>query len=300
MTELFDAAVIGAGPAGLTAATYLGRFRRRVVVLDAGRSRARWIPESHNTPGFDRGISGPTLLQRMRAQAASYGADIRPEGAEGLDRVDGVFRISVAGEGLEVPFVVLANGIEDVLPPLPGLEAALCDSRARLCPICDAYEAIDQPLAVLGNGDLGGREALFLRHYSAEVTLLVPSGANPPSPDLLGRLGRARVACLRTKLTDLKLVEDGWEFAQSEGEPLLFNHLYLALGCRPAREPLIPPKLARDQQGMIQVDAHQRTSLDGLYAAGDIVRGLNQITVAAAEGAIAATDIHKRLREEDA
>ena len=236
----------------------------------------------------------------MRAQAVSYGADIRSSRAERLEQTGGGYTIILAEGALQARFVILANGIEDVLPPVPGVEEALCDSRARLCPICDAYEGINRRLAVLGSGDLGGREALFLRHYSAEVTLMVPNGADPPSPALLGRLDRAGIACRSIEIADLRFIADGCELARSMDGPAQFDHLYLALGCRPARQPSITPELARDPQGMLQVDAHQRTSLDNLYAAGDIVRGLNQITVAAAEGAIAATDIHNRLREEDA
>ncbi len=296
MTPGLDAVVIGAGPAGLAAATYLGRFRRRAVVLDGGRSRAGWIPESHNTPGFDRGISGDALLRRLRDQAASYGALVRAAPATRLDRADGGFAITVDGEVLTASFAILANGIEDVLPPIAGLDAALRDSRARLCPICDAYEAIDRRIAVLGSGELGTREALFLRHYSSRVVLLLADDADALSTESRERLDGAGIEAIPMAGAALAFVEAGCELRREGSASRRFDHLYLALGCRPASGPALHADLARDEQGMIRVDAHQRTSIEGLYAAGDIVRGLNQIAVATAEGAIAATDIHNRLR----
>src|ERR1700761_4416615 len=90
---MHDAVIIGAGPAGLTAATYLGRFHRRAVVIDGGASRARWIPESHNIPGFPRGISGSMLLGELREQAVRYGADIRPGYVKHIERLELGFRI---------------------------------------------------------------------------------------------------------------------------------------------------------------------------------------------------------------
>ena len=75
--DRYEVVIIGAGPAGLTAATYLGRYRRRVLILDSGRSRAAWIPQSHNTPGFPRGVGGPALLENLSQQASLYGAQRR-------------------------------------------------------------------------------------------------------------------------------------------------------------------------------------------------------------------------------
>jgi len=90
--SLYEAVILGAGPAGLTAATYLARFRRRVVVLGAGPPRASWIPESHNTPGFPHGVGGPELLKRLTDQATQFGVEIREARANTLARDEEVFR----------------------------------------------------------------------------------------------------------------------------------------------------------------------------------------------------------------
>jgi len=170
--SLYDAVILGAGPAGLTAATYLARFRRRVVVLGAGPPRASWIPESHNTPGFPHGVGGPELLKRLTDQATQFGVEIREARANTLARDEEVFEVSTSSGSLHGRSVLLATGVIDRLPSLEGLESAVRRSLVRMCPICDAYEAIGQRIAVLGVGGLAEREAAFLRTYSDQVTVI--------------------------------------------------------------------------------------------------------------------------------
>jgi len=291
----YETIIVGAGPAGLTAATYLGRFRRRVLVLDGGMPRASWIPESHNTPGFPQGVSGPTLLERMRAQALRYGATIREACAEDLARDGDRFEVALSGHGAgsaRAPLVLLATGVLDVKPALPGLDEAIRKALVRICPICDAFEAIDQAIAVLGDGPLGAREAMFLRTYSDRVTLLHLGSTDGLD---LARLQQAGVELVQTDLRQLSL---GDKVAlRTASRARSFDCLYLALGCEMQSRLAVRWGAAHDTDGNLLVDAHQRTSIDGVYAAGDVVRGLNQIAVATAEAAIAATDIHRRLRE---
>lgn len=284
----YDAVVIGAGPAGLTAATYLGRFRRSALVLDGGPSRASWIPETHNTPGFSRGISGPGLLSLLRDQAGQYGAEIRASRAAGIEKTEAGFRLMLDDGAVGARFVLLATGVVDVRPALPGIDDAIRSSLVRICPICDAYEAIDKRIAVLGDGDLGAREALFLRHYSKDVTLL-HTGAEALTD--LAALTAAGVKVIKTRPDAISL---GKRDVAVERE--VFDHLYLALGCHVQSDLVRALAAAHDADGNLVVDAHQQTSVEGLYAAGDVVRGLNQIAIAAAEAALAATAIHNRLR----
>jgi thioredoxin reductase (NADPH) len=290
--DSYDAIVVGAGPAGLTAASYLGRFRRRVLVLDGGRPRAAWIPTSHNTPGFPDGVGGPELLNRLRAQAEQYGASIEAGRAGELSRGPAGFEVAFDGMAARAPFVLMATGVIDIRPPLPGIEEAILKSVVRVCPICDAYEAIDKAIAVIGDGPLGVREALFLRTYSPRVTLLHTgkSGLGGGSDTL----ARAGVETLEVTVSDITLGEAGLTVTGAPSRT--FDHLYLALGCELESRLAVAWGARHDDAGKLVVDAHQQTSIDGLYAAGDVVLGLNQIAVAAAEAAIAATAIHNRLR----
>ncbi|WP_068875605.1 MULTISPECIES: NAD(P)/FAD-dependent oxidoreductase [unclassified Phenylobacterium] len=283
--ERYEAVVVGAGPGGLTAATYLGRFRRRVLVLDGGPSRATWIPESHNTPGFPRGIGGDELLARLRDQAEEYGAVIRPGRVERLQPIPEGFQLEVGGVWFEAPTALLATGVVDRLPDVPGLEAAIKRGQVRMCPICDAYEATGAKIAVLGAGPLAQREADFLRTYSPNVTVLIVGEAEEAPSD-----------AARISLSDLQFEGDQVRLSDAGGETR-FDHLYLALGCASQTALALALGAGQDDRGDLVVDSHQMTSVDGLYAVGDVVRGLNQIAVAAGEAAIAATAMHNRLRK---
>lgn len=292
-----EVVIVGAGPAGLTAATYLGRFRRRVLVVDAGEPRACWIPLSHNMPGFPAGVSGPDILRRMREQALEYGAEIRPGRVERLMRDEDAFVAVMDGQRIGARAVLLATGVVDHHPDLPGVERAVQRALVRICPICDGYEATDKAVAILGDSDKGAREAAFMRTYSDRVTLIHIGPADRlTQADEMARLG---VEVIAAPLEAVRLEQDRVTALGWGGQSRAFDLVYSALGTSPNAE------LARDlgarlaADGRLEVDLHQATSLPGLWAAGDVVRGLNQIAVATAEAAVAATDIHNALRRAD-
>ena len=143
-----DCLVIGAGPAGLTAAIYLARFRRRVAIYDGGNSRATYIPISHNYAGFPQGISA-RLLARLREQAGKHGS--RCSGARGIAAVRGKrFIATVPGRQVRASKVILATGIVDKEPEMPNLREAIRSGVIRLCAICDGYDVTDEKIAVYG------------------------------------------------------------------------------------------------------------------------------------------------------
>ena len=171
--DIDDVVVVGGGPAGLTAATYLGRLHRRVRVLDAGASRARWIPESNNCPGFPHGISGIDLLARLREQAAGYGAAFEAATVTGLVRAGhGYTVVADGGRQWRARAVILATGLADRLPDMEHREEAIACGALRLCPVCDAYEASDQDVGVFGRWRDIAAHARFLRGYTARLSLL--------------------------------------------------------------------------------------------------------------------------------
>ena len=129
---MVDAVIIGGGPAGLTAAIYLGRFRRDVIVIDSGRSRAWRIPVSHNHPGFPGGIPGAELMERIKLQAAEYGATFMSSEVSELSRDADGFSVSIDGQKIRSAFVLLATGVVDNDPELPGVERAIERGLLRL------------------------------------------------------------------------------------------------------------------------------------------------------------------------
>jgi thioredoxin reductase (NADPH) len=296
---ILDCVVVGAGPAGLTAAIYLARFGRRFEVLHDGEPRAAWIPKSHNYPGFPDGVTGAELLDRLTAQARRYDAAIRKACVEGLRATAGGFEVETAQGVLNARTVLLATGVQDNEPPLPGVEDAIRTGVVRICPICDGYEASGQAIGVIGAGEAGAREAMFLRGYSDRVCLIHVGEADQLGDDLREALARAGIELMETRIEEVSLGEDRVLAFGSGGTVRRFDTVYSALGVAARCRLALDAGAEVDADGRLKVDEHQRTSVPGLYAAGDVVRGLNQIAVAVAEAAVAAVAIHNRLREAD-
>ena len=290
-----DVIIVGAGPAGLTAAIYLGRYHRPPLLMDGGASRARWIPTSHNMLGFPQGIGGQALLSQLRRHAEQYDAQIFQDTVKQLARDEGGFAIHLSTEVIRSRYVILATGIQDHLPQLAGAEDAVRCSVLRICPICDAYEATDRRIAVISDGPHGEREAEFLKTYSKSVTLLHVGVAH--DPDRRARVEGRGIELIETSLEYLTIEDNALRLRLPSGQQREFNVVYSALGCSPRNGLATSLGADCDESGQLIVSSHCETSVPGLYAIGDVVRGLNQVVVAAAEAAIAATHIHNRLRE---
>jgi thioredoxin reductase (NADPH) len=291
-----DCLVVGGGPAGLTAAIYLARFCRTLRVIDEGKSRAAWIPLSHNHAGFPDGVSGAELLTRTRAQAERYGAEIVKGDVSCVARDGKVFRATVSGREVECRAVILATGVIDVEPKLPNLYGAVQRGLIRHCPICDAYEILGQNVAVIGHGRDALRESLFIRTYTSRVTLLSLGQPLGLSRGERQQLQRASIETVEQPVEQI-LVEGEriTRIVTKNGRTFAFDTLYSALGIQARSEVGRQLGAKLDNEGRIYVNRAQRSSIDGLYAAGDIVRGLNQISVAMGQAAIAATNIHNTL-----
>jgi thioredoxin reductase (NADPH) len=296
--HLLDALVIGAGPAGLAAAIYLGRFKRRFVVVHGGDSRARYIPLSRNHPGFPDGISGRDLLERMQLQAERFGAVLQPGVVTSLRVRKGGFVARLAdGEEITAATVLLASGVKDVLPPFVDVEEAVRKGLLRVCPICDGFEVQGKEVGVIGDGIKGAREALFLTNYSQRICLVhVGMSEQLPAEERV-RLEHAGIEVVDSSARQLALdPECASAICFSGGEIRHFDVLYSALGTKPRSELAIQLGASVTPDSCLTVSDHQETTVSGLYAAGDLVRGLNQISTAEGEAAIAATAIHNRLR----
>lgn len=293
-----DCLIIGGGPAGLVAATYLARFRRSVKLIDAGSSRASLIPLSHNLPGFPDGISGDEILARMRAQAERYGVEITSGVVDRLSREeDGSFVGCYGTDSIQADSVVLATGVIDIEPELPNLTDAIRQGYVRHCPICDGYEVIDQKVAVIGSGKHLLKEALFIRHYTADLTVL-----SLGQPIGLSDADRTRLSDQGIHIIEEPIAEVSVERRRiaalrgAGGQEYRFDTVYSALGTKVRSELALDLGVDCDEGNDLLVD-HRRlqTSVPGLFAAGDVVNGLNQISVAAGQAAIAATAIHHLL-----
>lgn len=297
---ILDTIIIGGGPAGLTAAIYLARYHRDFQVIDAGKSRAALIPTSHNHAGFPEGISGKYLLARMTAQAQKYGAPIMSGTVAELGRrTDGLFAASVDGKHLLARTILLATGVVDIEPDLPDIADAIQNGFVHHCGICEGYESQDKRLGVIGHASSGLHEALFLRSYSRDITLLSLGCPMTLSDEERQRAEAAGIAIVEDAIASV-VIEDGKirSLTSHTGSCRPFDAIYSALGSKARSDIVRDLGTKLNNKGCVVTDAHQRSSTDGLFVAGDVVRSLDQISVAMGEAAIAATAIHNRLREQ--
>ncbi len=253
-------------------------------------------------PAFPLASPAPTSWPGCAEQAEEYGALITPGRATTLIQDGPGFVAEVEGQTLRARAVLLATGVVDHHPDLPGVERAVQRALVRICPICDGYEATGKVVAVIGHSDKGAREAAFMRTYSDRVTLI-----HIGPPDALTRrdeLDRLGIELIFAPLEAVRLEQDRvtaltWKGPGGSARTQAFDLVYSALGTWPNAELAQGLGARLSDDGRLEVDLHQATSVPGLYAAGDVVRGLNQIAVATAEAAVAATDIHNRLRRID-
>ncbi|MDP5278034.1 NAD(P)/FAD-dependent oxidoreductase [Sphingomonas sp. DG1-23] len=293
-----DCIIIGAGPAGLTAAIYLARFHLKIRLFDCGSSRAALIPCTHNHAGYPDGISGKELLARMAEQAEKYGAERELAEVTALRTAETGFIARVGERDYSARSVLLATGVVNHRPEMDdALHAeALRRGLLRYCPICDGYEVTDKRVGVIGTGDRGTNEALFLRGYSPDVTLIAPESHDLPE-GRAAELDAAGIARIEGPCGNYAIEGERIALDTAEGR-LSFDSIYPALGSRIRSGLAIQAGARAAEDGCLEVDDHQRTSVPGLFAAGDVAKGLDQISHAMGEAGVAATTIRNMLAEQ--
>jgi thioredoxin reductase (NADPH) len=240
------------------------------------------------------GIGGRELLRRLGAQAEQYGAELVNGRVTSLHKhVDASFVATCDGRKINARFVLLATGLVDVSPPIEDHRREQLLDAIRFCPICDGYEAMDQRVAVIGDINAAGKKALFLRTYTQNVTLFLTDEVTPE----VGLEEQLRIAGIRSmgKLKQIRRAQNKLAIETQNGECHRMDAIYPALGCNVRSELAITLGASGSENGNLQVDGHQRTSVNGIYAAGDVVSDLHQLSVAFGHAAIAATHIHNRL-----
>jgi thioredoxin reductase (NADPH) len=294
---LADCLIVGGGPAGLTAAIYAARFRLRCILVDAGESRAGLIPCTRNHAGFPDGIAGRDLLERMGAQACRFGADLRQGRVMAIEGRSGAFVVRLeTGQALRARAVILATGVSNHRPDMDDALHSLALSRGllRYCPVCDGFEVTDLNVAVIGAGARAVKEATFLRAYTSRVTVI----SSEATPDF-DEAQRAELAAIGVPVhpgpAKAFRAEPKGLSLEAAGRRLSFDTVYPALGSTVHSDLAAALGASLSEDRCIKVDAHQRTSLPGVYAAGDVVIGLDQISHAMGEAGVAATTLRNDL-----
>ena len=293
----FEAVVIGAGPAGLTAAIYLARFRRSTAVFHTGSSRAALIPRSHNCPGFPQGVSGLELLGRLGKQLEHYDVSVTKAEVTEIRRQNrGGFLLR--GNDFEVTArtVLLATGIVDNEPEISNLRDAIRQGHIRLCPICDGYEVIGKNVAVLGPAGKAIEKARFLRPYTDRLTVLL-TGSSEIDLQQRTQLESEGITVEESPVCDVHIDGDEMMVALSARASANRGALSAALGSAIGSGLAVQMGAACTPEGWSQTRPTSDDYDPGpLCCPGDVVNELNQICVAAGHAAIAATAIYNDLR----
>jgi len=299
-SDVDDCIIVGAGPAGLTAAIYLARYYLKIRLFDCGTSRASWIPTSHNHAGFPDGINGNELLARMREQAEKYGAVVEPKRVTDLAKTGETFVVTCDDEEYKARSVLLATGVVNNRPE--GIDDQLHDEALqrgllRYCPVCDGYEVTDKKVAVIGTSDHGTAEAQFIRTYTKDVTLISPDGDHDLNEACSAQLDQAGIRRMAGPCGGYAIEDGQLAFETADGR-MAFDSVYPALGSviRSGLAEKLGAKLT--DTGCIVTGDHQETDIEGLFAAGDVVKGLDQISHAMGQAGVAATAIRNRLAEQ--
>ncbi|WP_436923592.1 FAD-dependent oxidoreductase [Halosimplex amylolyticum] len=301
----YDVVVVGGGPAGLTAALYTTRLGLDTAVVDRGGGRAAMMQDTHNVIGVTEDVSGGEFLGTAAEQVQSYGADIHREFVGGIERVtdgDGEgpddlrFRLETGDATYSTRRVVLATGFSDVTPdpPLPPTGRGL-----HYCLHCDAYMFADEPVYVMGTGDSAAYVAMIMLNFTDDVDLLTRGDDPEWSDDTDEMLRNHPVEVIHAEIAAANRDDGGWleSFEFEDGTVREYRGGFPMYGSEYNTDLAEAVGCELTDDGTIDVDDHGRTSVDGVYAVGDVTPGHNQIPVAMGQGAKAGIAVHMDLRQ---
>jgi thioredoxin reductase len=287
---MYDVVIVGGGPAGLQAALVLGRARRKVVVVDSGEPRNAAAHESHGFLTRD-GLPPAELLRLGREEVAGYGVELL---ADRVVSASPGFEVRLAsGTVLATRKLLVTAGVRDELPDVPGV-AELWGDQVHFCPYCHGYEVRDEQVGVVADGPMGVMKAVMLREWAPDVVLF--PGDYQLTEDETAQLAARGVAVEPGKVTRLVEVDGrltGVDLADGRVVPrsaVFVNPVFVPkdtllkdLGCE------------LDEQGWVRADPFGRTSVEGVWAAGNVVDPRAQLISAAGAGATAAVHLNHDL-----
>ncbi len=304
--KTYDCAIVGAGPAGLSAAVYMGRMRRSVIVIDNKEGRSNWHQVNRNYLGFLDGIHATALREVGREQAEQYGAlfldacvhDVRMEGEDRRR----LFYLSTADghDDIVARTLILATGVGDSFPEFEGSDDCIGKS-IFWCIICDGYETIGKNVLVLGSGDRAAALALQLRVFTDRITLAPWKAPLHIKPNRLIDL-RDHGVKVYTSLAQSFNCAPHKQLASVTLEDLTevpLDVVFVTQHIQPTTQLAEKLGVMHDEHGFIVTDVEQCTNIEGVYAAGDVTRLFNhQVTSAVHEGGMAAAAANYCLYED--
>lgn len=305
-SPIHDVIIIGSGPAGYTAAVYTARAQLRPLVFEGIQFGGALMTttEVENYPGFRDGITGPNLMEEMREQALRFGADLRMEDVDAVDLTGPIKTVTVGDETHRARSVILAMGAAARQLGVPG-EMERIGLGVSTCATCDGFFFRDQDIVVVGGGDSAMEEAIFLTKFARTVTLIHRREEFRASKIMLDRAkANDKITFLTNsaiteiegdpKVTGIRLRDT----VTGEESKLAVTGVFVAIGHIP-RSDLVRGQVDVDDDGYVQVIGRSTaTSLEGVFAAGDLVdHTYRQAITAAGSGCSAAIDTERWLTE---
>jgi thioredoxin reductase len=294
--DVYDVAIVGGGPAGLTASLWLARYLHSVVLIDSGDPR-NW--ETRGINGFlgAQGIRSPDLRARGRHDAEQFGVELVDDEVCKVRNTNGErFVLELKKERtIESRRLLLCIGIRDVWPDIPGLGECYGET-AHVCPDCDGYETRGRKTVVVGSGRKAVGMALNLTTWTDKIVIC--TNGKPPDMEAehLEKLKALNIPVLEAEVKNISSKDGEIRSLNLEGGMCLdCDRLYFAIGQYPSDDLGAQLKCRRDNSLFIEIDEHYHTSVRNVFAAGDIVGGPQLAIAAAADGAIAALAIHASL-----
>lgn len=283
-----DVVVVGGGPAGLSAAGWLARFRKKVLVLDSCEYRNRWVDKAHGYLGHDP-VNPGDLLETAQKQLAAYPTlQIVCTTAESIERWGETFKVSSGDGEFTARRVILATGTRDVFPDIPGFFEHY-GSEVFHCPVCDGYEAKNRKVAVLGWSRQVTGFAIELLNWAKTVTVVAQGTKIDKDDRVRAELAERGVTLCEEDAVELLGRRGSLEGVRLEnGEILDCDYLFFSLPEKPVNELARQLGCELDEDGHVVIDRQGRTSVEGVYAAGDLTPGEQLIQIAAGEGTLAA------------
>lgn len=290
-SKIYDAVIVGGGPAGLSAAIYLARFNRSVLVIDAGEGRSTSHERNENYLGFPEGIASRELRRRGQQQAARFGAEFAESRADSIERNGAGFRVGCRGASVACRTLILATGVVDILPEIEGVEEYLGRSLFW-CITCDGWKTRGKRVAVVGNSDEAAVTCLQFQNFTDKLVLICNC-----KPEEIAMSERTRRHLLEANIPIVggcivRVVGDDGMMRVVElndGRRVDLDCMINQQGSRPNSDLALVLGAQLSPEGYIEVDDEQRTNVPMLYAAGDVTRVFaHQIVTAAHEGATAA------------
>lgn len=306
MSKVYDVVIIGGGPAGLSAGLYASRSRMSALIVE----RAKWggqagtTEELENYPGSIEMPTGPKLMERMKNQAEAFGAELVKDEVTSIDTSDKIKKIILgSGKDISAKAVIIATGAQPMMLGVPG-EAELRGKGVSYCATCDADFFTELEVVVVGGGDAAVEEAIYLTKFAEKVTIVHRRDQFRAAKSIAEKaMNNDKIDIMWNTVVE-EIYGDGIvegvklkNVKTNEIKDFRTDGVFMFVGTKPISE-FAKGIVEMDQKGYIKTDEEMRTSVDGIFAAGDVrVKSLRQVVTAAADGAIAAVNAEKYIEK---